>query len=148
MAENCYLSYLRVYVPEGSQLISGSEYHVPSEATQKGEPINSITGVVNEQPGLTTWDNFLMIPYGGNASASYQYLLPKVTTLIDNGINQYQLTVRKQAGTDSDPATITVTLPAGTTFVNANPQPTRIDGETLFFDIILDTDKIITVSYQ
>ncbi len=148
MAENCYLSYLRVYVPEGSQLISGSEYHIPSEATQKGEPINSITGIVNEQPGLTTWDNFLMVPYGENMSANYQYLLPQITTLTDNGTKQYKLTVRKQAGTGSDSATISVILPVGATLIDASPQPNKMDGENVFFDIILDTDKIITVTYQ
>jgi len=148
MAENCYWSYLRVYVPMGSQLITGAEHHVPGNALRMGESINSVTGILNEQPGLTTWDNFLMIPYGQSVSSSYQYLLPQVTTMIDNDVKQYQLTIRKQAGTGSDSANISVILPTDAELIDANPKPSKIDGENIFFDIILDTDKIISVTYQ
>ena len=81
-------------------------------------------------------------------SANYQNQLPQITKLTDNGTKQYKLTVRKQAGTGSDSVVISVILPAGATFIDASPQPREIDGENVFFEITLDTDKIITVSYQ
>lgn len=148
LAENCYWNYLRVYVPEGSQLLSGTEHFTPGDFMREGEPITSVSDVLLEQAGLTTWDNFLLVPYGQSVSTNYQYLLPQITTLADNNANQYQLTMRKQAGTGSDSANISIMLPPGTTLIDANPKPSNIDEETLFFNIILDTDKIITVTYE
>lgn len=148
MAENCYWNYLRVYVPEGSQLISGTEHFTPGDIMREGEPINSASDVLLEQARLTTWDNFLLVPYGQSVSSNYQYLLPQITMLADNNATQYQLTVRKQAGTGPDSANISIILPTGTTLIDANPKPSNIDEETIFFDIILDTDKIISVTYE
>lgn len=148
MAENCYWNYLRVYVPEGSELIAGTEHQIPGNVMRQGNSVNSTPGVINEQQGLTTWDNFFLVPYGQSISNQYHYLLPQVATTVEDNVNQYQLTVRKQAGTELDSATISINLPAGSEFISAKPTPKEIDGETLIFEIILDTDKIITVTYQ
>jgi hypothetical protein len=115
---------------------------------RQGKPITSVSDVLLEQAGLTTWDNFLLVPYGQSVSTNFQYLLPQITTMTDNNVNQYQLTIRKQAGTGSDSAKISVELPPGTTLVDATPKPSKIDEKTIFFDQILDTDKIITVTYE
>jgi hypothetical protein len=148
LAEKCYWNYLRVYVPAGSHLKYGTEHNIPAESMRSGQPVYSATGTLNEQAGFITWDNFLLVPYGESVSTSYEYLLPQITTIDENGAKQYQLTVRKQAGAKPEPASILVTIPNGTTLINANPKPSKIEGTNLFFEIILDSDKNIVVTYQ
>ena len=148
LAEKCYWNYLRVYVPEGSHLISASEHHVPGEAMRSGQSVNSIPVPFSEQAGFTTFDNFLMVPYGQSVSSMYHYKLPKIIVSDENGANQYQLTIRKQAGAVPESASISVTLPDGAKFIEANPKPSAVDGENILFDIILNADKTITLTYQ
>ena len=148
LAESCYWSYLRVYVPGGSQLVSGSTHDIAGRSMRSGQAVHSKTGILSEQAGFTTWDDFLLVPYGQSVSTGYHYLLPQITTSQEDGTYLYQLTVRKQAGTKSDPATISVTLPNGSTLIDAQPKPNKIEGTNLLFEIILDSDKNISVTYQ
>ena len=148
LSEKCYWNYLRIYVPEGSRLISASEHHVPGEAMRSGQPVNSVPVPFSEQTGFTTFDNFLMVPYGQSVSSMYHYQLPKMIASDEYGTNQYQLTIRKQAGSVPESASISVTLPNGAKLIEANPKPSAINGEMILFDIILDTDKIMTLTYQ
>ncbi|NHZ72645.1 MAG: hypothetical protein GWP17_06145, partial [Aquificales bacterium] len=73
---------------------------------------------------------------------------PKMIASDEYGTNQYQLTIRKQAGSVPESASISVTLPNGAKLIEANPKPSAINGEMILFDIILDTDKIMTLTYQ
>lgn len=148
LAENCYWNYQRVYVPEGSQLISASDHPVPAEFMRSGQPINTVTNSFTEQAGLTTFDNFLVVPYGQSLVSEYVYSLPIVTISNENNINQYQLTLHKQASTTPESASISITLPKGVQFLDASLEPSIIEGQTILFDIILDADKTITLTYQ
>ncbi|MBE2221639.1 MAG: DUF4012 domain-containing protein, partial [Anaerolineae bacterium] len=148
LAENCYWNYVRIYVPAGSQLISGSEHDIPGEFMRSGQPVHSETGTLNEQAGFTTWDNFLLVPYGERVSLNYNYTLPSITTSGEDGTTQYQLTVYKQAGAKPEPVSVSITLPDGTSLVDAFPKPSKIEGTTVLFEIILDADKNISVTYQ
>jgi hypothetical protein len=148
LTDRCYWNYLRVYVPSGSQLISGTENNIPAESMRSGQAVHSTTGILNEHPDFTTWDNFMLVPYGQSVSTQYQYSLPQITTTDETGTKQYQLTIRKQAGTRPDTVSIAVTLPDGTALIDATPNPSKIENGIVFFDIILDSDKNISVTYQ
>ncbi len=148
LTDRCYWNYLRVYVPEGSQLISATEHRVPGHTMRSGNPVNTKATTFTEISGLTTFDNFLMVPYGQEVTSEFHYSLPKVTAFAESGTHQYQLTIRKQAGTGMDPVEVLITLPQGMTFIEADPSPTTINGQNVSFMFDLDTDKTISLTYR
>lgn len=148
LTEKCYWNYLRIYVPEGSQLLSATEHHVPGESMRSGDPVNSTANTFTEQTDFTTFANFLLVPIGQQTNSDYHYLLPKVIISDENEANQYQLTLRKQAGSQPESTSVSITLPDGATLITSNPLPSAINENTISFDITLDTDKIITLTYD
>jgi hypothetical protein len=116
--------------------------------TRNGQPIEGSGTAFSEQPGFTTLSNFLLVPFGEKVSSDLQYQLPQVTSTNEDGLHQYSLTIRKQAGTLPEPVSITVTLPDDASFIESDIKPDIINNKTITFDIILNADKTITLSYQ
>ncbi|PID85643.1 MAG: hypothetical protein CSB13_07075 [Chloroflexi bacterium] len=148
LTDRCYWNYLRVYVPGGSQLISATEHTVPGQAMRSGNPVNTTANTLIEKIGLTTFDNFLMVPYGQDVTSEFHYTLPKITNLDGQGTHQYQLTIQKQAGTGTDPVEVLITLPPGKTLLTAEPSPVSVNGQQISFSFALNTDKTISLTYQ
>lgn len=107
-----YRTYARVYVPEGSKLISGKVLE------PKGEKILSLedmdTGVEN---GKTWFAFFMSIEPGTEESLEFEYMLPK--SAYENGDKTYTLFVQKQLGTNSPG--LTLDLNFGKNITGANP---------------------------
>ena len=148
LADKCYWNFLRVYVPEGSQLISGPQHLVPGETWFGGYDWDQPTEVVSELPGFTTFSNFMLIPRGASLISQYRYQLPATITQVDGQIRQYQLHLIKQAGVSPYQVLVTVTLPVGTKLESVSPELDKKDSTTLQFTIELDSDQWITVRYK
>lgn len=82
MAARCYFNYVRLYVPQGSQLIDVSGVNVETISTQGGEGNTQIFGAY-----------FIMNP-GTEHVVTFQYKLPKAINA-----EAYSLAVRRQSGT-------------------------------------------------
>lgn len=148
VADGCYFNYLRLYLPETIRLTEASQHSTAGDFTRTGQPIVTNGEIEAELPGFTTVSNFFMVPIGKSVASQFRYTLPAISQAQEDGNQRYQLFVRKQAGSDPESVTITVTLPAGATFLSAIPTPTTIEGKTLTFALHLDSDKLITVNYQ
>lgn len=148
LTEKCYWNYLRVYVPEGSELISGPQHLVPDDTWFGGYDWNKPTEVGTDVPGFTTFANFMLIPQGGELKSQYRYQLPPIITSSDDQNRQYRLHLIKQAGAPTRKTTVQVTLPEGATFVSAMPDPISKDSDSLHFEIELDRDQWITVTFE
>lgn len=148
LAEKCYWNYLRVYVPEGSTLISGPQHLVPGDTWFGGFDWDRPTDVTAELPGFTTFTNFMLLQKGEELQSQFHYTLPQ-TIISENGdLHQYKLQILKQAGVKSYPITVNVILPEGTVVDSITPSPSGVNGNTITFDIELDSDQWITISYK
>lgn len=147
LAEKCYWNYLRVYVPAGSELLSGPEHVVPAATWYGRRDWDEPTQVGNESPGLTTFSNFMLVPKASQVESRYRYQLPAVTQTAD-GATVYRLRVNKQAGTSPYPLQVTVSLPEGAQLQDATPQPTRVDGRTIHFESTPASDSEFTITYR
>ncbi len=148
LANKCYYNYLRIYVPENSRLISGPQHIVPAETWYGGYDWDRPTEVVTELPGFTTFANFMLLPKASELQSQYKYALPATITQDEGQQKQYQLRLYKQAGTPELPVDIAVSLPQDANFLSANPQPTAVENQTIHFNINLNSDQTISVTYN
>ncbi|MBK8986040.1 MAG: DUF4012 domain-containing protein [Chloroflexi bacterium] len=148
LADACLWNYLRLYVPAGSQLISATEHIIPGEAHRFGQTWQGAAQTIPEMPNLTTFATYFLLPTGQTVNSQFQYTLPTVVEASGDGRQTYQLNVVKQAGSRAYPLTISVTLPPGRQFLAAAPAPTAVNGQTVQFQITVDTDVLITLQYQ
>lgn len=148
LANECYWNYMRVYAPAPAQLQSSSRHAVPQETLQFGHvDWDSEALTIEELPEATTFANFLMVPQAGTTVAQFEYTLPDIVQSADGETQQYTLTIAKQAGLSAQPTRLTITLPPTGELVTAVPQPSRIEGQTLHFNLLLDTDTLINIEY-
>ena len=148
LADACYWNYLRIYVPEGSQLITSTVHTIPGESHIFGQTWQGPAQVLSETAGLTTFANYLLLPMGQTLESRYEYLLPTVVSTDENGRKTYHLDVIQQAGNHSFPFNAAITLPEGAQVLSATPAPTAVNGRTLQFKLNIDTNSQITVQYQ
>jgi len=148
LTNKCYWNYLRVYVPENSQLISGPRHIVPAETWFGDFDWDRPTEEFTELPGFTTFSNFMLLPRGSEVTSQFVYDLPSTIVKNNGKFQQYQLQLHKQAGAAARPVEIAVTLPEGAQFVSAQPEPDLKERDTIHFTIDLDSDNFITVIYK
>ncbi|MBK7918651.1 MAG: DUF4012 domain-containing protein [Chloroflexi bacterium] len=148
LADACYWNYLRIYVPEGSQLITSTVHTIPGESHIFGQTWQGPAQVLSETAGLTTFANYLLLPMGQTLESRYEYLLPTVVSTDENGRKTYHLDVIQQAGNHAFPFNAAITLPEGAQVLSATPAPTAVNGRTLQFKLNIDTNSQITVQYQ
>jgi hypothetical protein len=148
LTNKCYWNYLRVYVPEGSELLAGPQHIVPGETWFGGYDWDRPTEVLAELPGFTTFANFMLLPRATEMTSQYKYMLPDTITANEGRSRQYQLDLYKQAGITDQEVEIAVTIPPGTQLISAQPEPNVQVGETVTFNFELDSDKTISVTYE
>ncbi|MCB8985125.1 MAG: DUF4012 domain-containing protein [Ardenticatenaceae bacterium] len=148
LAKACYWNYLRIYVPEGSQLITSTVHTIPGEAHIFDQTWQGPAQTLAETAGLTTFANYFLLPMGQTIDSQYEYQLPTVVTTDEDGRKTYQLTVQQQAGNHPYPLMLTVTLPEDTQLITAAPASTAVNGRVLQFKLTVDTDNQVTVQYR
>jgi hypothetical protein len=147
LTDKCYFNYLRVYAPAGSVLQDASPHPVPGEVLFNGRDWNGVAQTVAEQPGLTTFANFMMLERASELSATFHYTLPQGVVQTVDGEQVYQLTIYKQPGTRPEPLHILVTLPPGATLVDAS-LPAQAQGEQVVIDTSLTENLTVTLTYR
>lgn len=148
LADKCYLNYLRVYVPAGSQLIDSTHHYVPGDAMLNKTPWSHTAELLNELPDFTTFANLLLVPRTEEITSRYLYALPPSLGETISSQQQYQLLVHKQPGARPTPLTILVQLPENTSFAGAVPDPAQVEEYAIKFEFILDEDIVLTVNYR
>ena len=148
LIDQCLWNYLRIYAPAGSTLISGTAHTVPGTSLMRGEDWNQPVGTIVDPTGLTVFTNFFMLPWGQSLDSHYSYQLPTDVFQESDDVQQYQLTVYKQAGTRPQPLNIMVKLPEGAELLETTPAYTSFDGTIVSFDTNLETDTDFIVTYQ
>ncbi|HEX6383101.1 MAG TPA: DUF4012 domain-containing protein [Anaerolineae bacterium] len=148
LADQCYWNYLRVYAPAGSQLIEASQHIIAGESLFDRSTWSDPAAALDDLPGWSVFSNFLLVPYAQSLDTHFRYRLPDSIMQAGEEETHYRLTIVKQAGLDPDPLTVTVRLPENGQLVEATPSPAVIDGTTVTFGLLLETDTMVTVKYR
>jgi hypothetical protein len=149
MADRCYWDYLRIYVPQNSQLLDATRIPVPAEALLSGE---AESGQVSVQPApegpWTTFAVLGVLPPSQTQTRSFTWTLPEdvVQWTDDEGV--YTLHVQKQPGTRAYPLTVRIRLPEEHELVSAEPQPTLAEKGWVVYQISLDRDQRFVLKFR
>lgn len=149
LINDCYWNYVRVYTPPGSQLIQATSHPVSAEYLLSGRPWDGQAQVVTSEPTpFTVFANFLLVSQGQAATTNFTYQLPEGIVQHEGGKNHYILEVHKQAGSQNQALTVTVTLPPQARFEKAFPAATSVEGQTITFTSDLQQDQTFEVIYD
>jgi hypothetical protein len=145
----CYWNYVRVYAPKGSSLLQGSNHPLPAGQLLSGMAWHGQASVAPpEHVELTTFDNFLVLQPEHSVTATFTYLLPSKITVDEGGIHQYSLLVKKQAGLSQYDLEVILGIPEGTIVIQADPEPTSVNGQVLTVSTVATEDFLVTVDYE
>ena len=147
LADKCYWNYLRIYAPGGSVLQASSNHTVPGETLFNGRTWDGPAQTVAEQPGLTTFANFMLLPQAAELSAMFQYQLPEGVVETEGGERVYRLTVFKQPGRRPELLALLVTLPVGARLLDSSLPAENVDGRFLM-TTTLDSNVEIILRYS
>lgn len=148
MAQLCYWNYLRVYVPMGSRLREWSRHPVPAESILVKRNWDGDVVTANDLPWLSTFSNFLLVPASQELESWLKYSPPIRLLETDEGERRYDLLIVKQAGTRPESVKVRVTLPAGSAVVATQPAANAVEVNLVEYDIILDRDTLVSVTYR
>lgn len=147
LMHQCYYDYLRIYTPIGSVLRAATPHPTPGDYLVRGEPTNGQATTLNEEAGKTVFAQFFVTEYGQTLTTRFEYDLPQVARSKD-GQHNYMLLIQKQAGAASAPVSLTIALPPGANLLTAKPLPQSVDGNVVTFDLQLDADILLDVTYE
>jgi hypothetical protein len=149
------LTYTRLYVPNGSQLLAVSGFSridssllrplesgaVPDadlERIEGAAVVSEATGTrITHEFGKTVFGNWFEVQPGEGKTLTFRYRLPFTWPA---GQGTYELLVQKQPGAKAIPLKVIVTPPPGTNLLWSSPA-VRQDGESLIFSQTLDQDR-------
>jgi hypothetical protein len=147
LVQQCYWLYRRVLAPAGAELIDATRH-----PTGPGELISGLDSGgsthVTEEDGKTVFGTFLIVPRGQHVISRLSYTLP-VSILQARGAQlSYHLVWQKQPGATAWPVKVTVIYPAGTSLLEAHPQPDSTTASSATFQFDLGMDQEVSVLLQ
>ncbi len=134
-----YKNYLRLYVPEGSELkaitVDNNEF-----------PLDEVDISVEHQK--TVFGFLVNVPIKSQLTIQIVYKLPgKITFPKTGGPTTYLLLVQKQSGTEADPFTFNLVFPAYFKPVKTTPA-TDLMPQSLNFILDLSQDRLFSIDFQ
>lgn len=135
-----YRTYVRVYVPSGSQLLNTEGAMIDCKNNKKGDVETT------EELNKTVFGAFVCTEPGESETFHVEYKLPpRIAEQIDRG--QYQLIVQKQAGTASYPVKLNLDFKKDISEVLEHGEKIPFDGK---FDYVADLskDRSYTVNFK
>ncbi len=149
MMDRCLWDYLRVYIPQGSQLIDATRIPVPGEALWSGRPESGEVTVRPAEEGLfLSLETLMLLPPGAVQTRIFTWELPERVVAWEGNEGTYTLRVQKQPGTVGHPLRIRIRLPDGTSLVAADPSPSAMERDILIFETRLDRDREFRVHFR
>ncbi len=112
--DRCYWDYMRVYVPQGTLLISATPETIPKSWMILNRHVPPGVDVLDEGwPGLKGFGTLIVVPGDQSVNTSLRFALPPARILSEDTkqLITYKLNVKKQPGTLNNPLTIRIHLP-------------------------------------
>lgn len=148
--DRCYWDYLRMYVPQGSQLLAATRIPVPADATWD-KP--GASGEVKERPAPEgPWPSLevlSLLPPATAQTRGFTMTLPSDVVQWQGDVRQYMLRLVKQPGATPCPVIGRVHPPDRGTVLDASPDLSRLDGDGwLEYRLTLDCDQTIRLHWK
>ncbi|MFZ5878374.1 MAG: DUF4012 domain-containing protein [Chloroflexota bacterium] len=147
----CYVDYLRVYLPSGTQLVDSRTTAVlrSDDPWLKADVPGGVDILEEPIQGVQGFGTLLLVKMGQGLGTDFEFSLPASVVQADPGGGLlYRLHIQKQAGTGSIPLTLRVHLPAQAGDVTAVPAESARDGTNLLFNLELRTDLSIEIRFR
>jgi hypothetical protein len=177
MMARCYWADLRLYVPEGANLLDATRHPIPADAIASGRAWEGTVETLDAQEGAyTVFHQALLLPTRSQSpvttDVALHYALPDdIITQEDDGSLTYRLDIQKQPGLVSMPLRVVLRLPQNALLLNVNTKALTAhhepavgrgpgsdsglgsnsglgSGNVLLFDLDLKVDQQIVVSYR
>ena len=151
MMDRCYWDYLRVYVPQGSQLLGGTRNPLPPGSLHhRMGGGDGGTGEPTLGPGEGGKDvlaTFFVVPPGESREVRLSYESPGK---VDRGGKDkgYSLLIQKQPGTSALPVRVEVELPPSARMLGADPEPSGMEGGVLAYTFRLSTTTRLEILFD
>ena len=160
--------YMRVYVPQGSQLLSAQgqtrEFDAPPldyaalnfkrdaqvQTEEDAQKIDDATGTrIYDDSGKTVFANWVYVSPQETVVIKYKYLLPFKVVLAGNNnpVDTYSLLAQKQSGSVGSQFSSTVSFPQNFDVTWKYPDSITNDGNPLKLETDLMTDKFVGVAF-
>ncbi|MBN1179650.1 MAG: hypothetical protein JXD18_10580, partial [Anaerolineae bacterium] len=148
MMRRCYWDYVRVYAPEGSQLLEATRHPVPGELLVTGLGRDGDAEVLSGEVDKTTFATLLVLAPGERVETRFVYDLPPGTVNQEGDVWRYSLTIQKQGGAGEHKVSVTLILPPGAEVISSSPPPSARAGSTLSYELSSRTDVELKVRLQ
>jgi hypothetical protein len=151
MMDGCYWNYLRIYVPEGSELTQGPQSTLPEgslrarEGETGGAPLDTDVGAT--QSGKTVYGIFFVVAPGESREVTFEYRSPS-SVLAGEDPATYRLLVQKQPGTLAVPLHVEVKLPSVSAVVSTSPEKSSVTPGSVVFDSDLREDREFEMTFR
>ena len=147
-ATGCDINYLRLYVPDNSELLSAPAF--PFYETQLvRDPNASVVRPIPDERGKEVFGGLTITPPNTSSSGEYVYQLdPTEIYQFSADTLRYSLTIQKQSGVPAYPFSIAIDLPSDLAVRSISPAPDVFDGAVAKFEVQLVTDFVIEVDFH
>ena len=147
----CYWNFLRVYLPQGSQLLSRPELPLPEHSVSVeiglGTPGQETSGLSSSHR-KTVFSGLESIEAGERAEVNLVYDLPLSVLERDGNGLSYSLLIQKQPGVRQRMVSVEIKVPDGYELKSGSQDPARTGSGTVGFDITLERDTWLDVVFQ
>ncbi len=150
MMDRCYWAYLRLYVPQGAQLVEASRHPISAESVANGQAWDGAARISAAPEGAyAVFEQALLLPTASQATVQFTYSLPDdVVRRNADGTLTYDLLWQKQAGLQSVPARVILHLPQNAVLYPSQATPSVDDAGVLLYDVDLHVDSSLHICYQ
>ena len=147
----CYWNLLRVYMPQGSRLLSSTSLPLPEYSVSveigRGLP-GTDTGSISSSHDKMVFSGLDAVEAGERSEIGLVYDLPAPVLERDGGMLRYQLLIQKQPGVRQRGVSVEITPPDGHSLAASSLKPTRVDGSGVGFSVVLVQDTLLDVEFR
>jgi hypothetical protein len=151
MMEGCYWNYLRIYVPEGSELVQAPQLTLPEGSLRAREDETEgallSTDVGPAESGKGVYGVFFVVAPGERREMVFEYQQPS-SAVAGEQSRTYRVLVQKQPGTLAVPLRVEVKLPPGSSVVSTDPEASSLANGSVVFEADLRQDREFEVTFR
>jgi hypothetical protein len=145
----CWWNYWRVYVPQGSKLLSSTHLGLPEYSVAveigRGQPDDD-TVTVSSSFDKTVVSGLFALGAGNSTEVNLIYDLPIVVDRSGGEID-YRLLIQKQPGSRSRGVEVEFVLPPGYTLVSSSIAPAFEEDSRVAFTLVAERDTVLTAVF-
>jgi len=148
MMDRCYWGYLRLYVPQGSQLLQATRTPVPASHLLNGRGTSGEPVIEPLEAGTTVFATFFELAPATRKEIHFEYEPPPEIVRREADGYRYELLIQKQPGTDATPVEVKVLLPQGAEVVSSEPDPVNVEEARIRYTFDLSTDRKLVLTFR